>query len=98
MISRRSLLVSAGSLMFAAGCKKASAAPDSCAETSSLSTDERAVRVSLGYSDRAADASKACRSCQQWVEPSTDGACGGCKLLKGPIHPAGTCKAFAPKA
>ena len=23
---------------------------------------------------------------------------GNCKLLKGPIHPGGTCRAFAPKA
>lgn len=97
MISRRTLLVSAGSMLFAAGCKRAMAAPESCNETQALEADDRSARSALSYADRAADISKCCKGCTQWVAPGTDGSCGGCKLLKGPIHPDGSCKAFAPK-
>ena len=40
---------------------------------------------------------KACTRCNQWVGPAERSSCGSCKLLKGPIHPNGTCKAFAAK-
>ncbi len=90
------LALSAGA--FALGCKRAAALPSSCEDTSGLSDDERAARTALAYTDRAPAPEKACRSCQQWVAPRDDGACGGCKLLKGPVHPVGTCKAFAPKS
>ena len=42
------------------------------------------------------DPNKACAQCKQWAPPKSEGSCGGCKLLGGPIHPQGTCKAFAP--
>lgn len=97
MISRRRLFVVATGLLFTNGCKRGAAGPASCDDVTSLGADDRSARTTLGYSDRSTDPSKACSSCQQWVPPPAEGSCGGCKLLKGPIHPNGTCKAFARK-
>jgi hypothetical protein len=97
MISRRSLLVSVSGLLFTNACKRAGAMPSSCEDNSGLSEEERTARTTLAYADRAPDPNKACQSCQQWVAAKADGSCGSCKLLKGPIHPLGTCKAFALK-
>jgi hypothetical protein len=96
MISRRHLLGSIGGLLVTTGCSK-STSPASCLDVSGLNEDETTARTTLAYADRSADATKSCKACQQYVAPTKDGACGGCKLLKGPIHPEGSCKAFAPK-
>jgi hypothetical protein len=98
MISRRKLLASLGGALLASGCKSAIAPPSSCDDTTRLTEEERGVRKALAYADRSTDPSKACKSCLQWVPPPSEGSCGGCKLLKGPVHPDGTCKAFVVKA
>jgi len=36
-----------------------------------------------------------CTACRQYVPASSSDACGSCKIMKGPIHPNGTCRAFA---
>jgi hypothetical protein len=94
-VSRRRLLLvaPAAALAFAAACKKG--APASCGDTSSLGPDEVATRNSLGYADKSLDATQECIKCRQYVPAASDGACGGCKIMKGPIHPLGTCRAFA---
>jgi hypothetical protein len=97
MISRRGLFVVAGGALFASACKHAAAAPESCTDVSGLTAEQQGARTTAAYADRTPDPNKSCALCQQWVAPKTDGACGGCKLLGGPIHPQGTCKAFAPK-
>jgi hypothetical protein len=97
MLSRRQLFVCAGGVLLSQGCKRVAAQPASCDDTATLSADERTARTTLGYADRSPDPNKACRACQQWVVAARDGGCGSCKLLKGPIHPEGTCKAFALK-
>ena len=96
MISRRQLLTSLGGALVAA-CKGAAPTPASCADTTGLTAEDVGARTTLAYLDRSADPAKSCKLCQQYVEPTTAGACGTCKLLRGPIHPAGTCKAFALK-
>jgi hypothetical protein len=102
MLPRRSFVLAGGSLALSGGlvvlgCKRAPSTPSSCEDTKGLTEDERTVRTTLAYVDRTPLAEKACKACQHWVLPAEDGACGGCKLLKGPIHPDGTCKAFAVK-
>jgi len=93
-ITRRHLLVSAGAL-FMGGCARANAFPAACDDTASLAEEPRAARAAAAYTDRAPTPEKACKGCGQWVAPADSVSCGGCKLLKGPIHPNGTCKAFA---
>lgn len=97
-LSRRTLLrggALAGGLI-ALGCKSSRTVP-TCTDTAGLTPEELQARAALGYEDRCGDPAKACDHCVQWVDAPSDGACGGCKVLKGPICPVGTCKAFAAK-
>jgi hypothetical protein len=99
--SRRDVLRSAVRLAVVFGgtvaCGKATA-PAACLDVTGLTPDDAQARTALGYAEPAADQSKGCASCQQFVAPAADGACGSCKLLKGPIHPNGTCKVFTRKS
>jgi hypothetical protein len=94
MIGRRQLFVLAGGALATACGKKL---PSSCTDTTGLSGDEIAARTALGYADASGDPAKACSACRQYVEAKSDGACGECKVLKGPVHPNGTCKGFSAK-
>jgi hypothetical protein len=61
-----------------------------------LAADDQKLRETLKYADQSPDPTKLCNGCQQYVH-NPEGDCGGCKLFKGPIHPAGYCVAFAAK-
>jgi hypothetical protein len=87
------LVAPAAAIALAAACKKG--APASCGDTSGLTPDELTARNSLAYSDRSPDAAQQCIKCRQYVPGQSDDACGSCKILKGPVHPHGTCRAFA---
>ena len=76
---------------------RAKVGPAACTDTASLDENERAARAALAYADKAPTPEKVCSRCNQWVEPREPSSCGSCKLLKGPIHPDGSCKAFAAK-
>lgn len=91
-LPRRDLLAGSVflSLIGLAGCKR-----DTC-PSEPLSAEELKLRETLKYSDHAADPRKVCSGCQQFL-PKPDADCGRCKLFKGPIHPAGSCLAFASK-
>lgn len=68
----------------------------SCNSTNGLSPEDVDVRKRLFYSDTSSDPQKTCASCQHYV-PAPAGECGGCKLIKGPIHPQGYCKSYVPQ-
>jgi hypothetical protein len=100
MITRRRLLVLSGGALLAAGCSRSKAAPAACDDAPSLASlkdDERATRATMAYADHAPAPERTCEHCNQWVAASERSSCGTCKLLKGPIHPDGTCKAFTAK-
>jgi hypothetical protein len=78
-------------------CKKKETA-FSCTDTHALAPEEMQARTTLAYVDTTPEPGKECAGCQQFVAPPSDGQCGGCKVVKGPIHPRGYCKVFAPKA
>jgi hypothetical protein len=82
-------------LLGAAGCSK-NRVPISCGVGAGIAPEDLQVRVSLRYVEPADDTKRTCSSCQQYLTPAAGGGCGSCKVLKGPIHPNGTCKAFAP--
>jgi hypothetical protein len=97
-MTRRSLLSASAAalgLVGASGCKRAS--PASCTDVSSLTPEERNVRTSLGYADRTPVPGKPCIKCVQYVAPPSSDQCGACKVMKGPVHPAGYCRVFAPR-
>ena len=68
-----------------------------CTDETGLSDAEKSMRTTLQYSDVSADPSKTCDGCALYTQGPA-GKCGGCTLLKGPIHPKGTCTSWAKKA
>lgn len=66
-----------------------------CVDTTALSATERVTRDSLKYVDRTAQRERRCTLCVQYEPPQKDASCGGCKLMKGPVHPSGSCLAWA---
>ncbi len=70
------------------------AGSDPCNDLSGLNKDEVATRTTFKYVEVAEDPAKVCTNCNFW-EPPIDGAqCGGCTLVKGPIHPGGGCMSW----
>jgi hypothetical protein len=88
---RRSLAVGGA---FALGCR-GKRAPPACTDVTGLSPDDVRARETLLYVDRAADPARSCDRCAQFLEAPR--GCGGCRTLRGPISPAGSCKVFAAK-
>lgn len=70
-----------------------------CTDTTGLSTTDLQLRESpaVAYADLAADPSKPCDRCQQFLPPASPDTCGACKVVKGPINPQGGCKLFVAK-
>lgn len=68
-----------------------------CEDTSGLTPEDIKIRTDVAaYVDKTPDATKRCDVCIHYVPAGKD-ACGTCKVVKGPINPAGTSKLFAPK-
>jgi hypothetical protein len=97
-IARRQLLIwtAGGAAAFALGCSKKSA-PLSCTDTTGLAAADLQARTALAYEDASTDPTKTCTKCLQYNAAPAEGSCGTCKVVKGPINPNGSCKAFAPK-
>ena len=94
-VDRRGLLLCSaafGAGALSVGCKRA----ETCPPSPQLAAEDAKLRDTLHYTDRSPNADKLCNGCQQYL-PNTDADCGGCKLLKGLIHPAGYCAAFSVK-
>jgi hypothetical protein len=91
---RRFLRGSAVSALVVLGCRK----PEyTCDDTTGLAETDVATRQRVGYVDRSPDPARACDACEQW-QAGPRGACGTCQLVRGPIHPLGTCHLFSPRA
>jgi High potential iron-sulfur protein len=71
--------------------------PDSCTDVGSLSEAEKMARSALQYVDKSPQADKHCQICNLYQAPSDPSQCGGCQVVKGPIHPKGYCTAFVAK-
>lgn len=72
------------------------AKPLDCSDTKGLSPDEQAGRKGVTYVDKSMDPAKLCSNCVQF-EAKEAGQCGGCKVVKGPINPNGSCTVWAQK-
>ncbi|MET0344126.1 MAG: hypothetical protein ABW252_24135 [Polyangiales bacterium] len=99
-LTRRATLLGLSALPFAAGLLSAcgkKTAPDSCQDVSKLSDGEKTSRSALQYTDKAPSADRQCSLCSFWQPAPEPTSCGGCQLVKGPIHPNGYCTAFAAK-
>ncbi len=82
---------------FGHGCDKGPFATTlSCTDTTGVTPSDLQMRNSLAYSDTSTEPEKACDKCLHFL-PGPENACGTCRLVRGPIHPKGTCKSFVPK-
>lgn len=96
-------LGAAGAMAFLNACSRgggdagggggANACDDTTTDTVALGQ-----RTQLQYVSNAPDQTKRCDGCALWQAPAAGAACGGCTAVGGPINPAGTCVAFAPRA
>ena len=93
-VQRRRLLLHTAALSVSTliACKN----KDTC-EPAQLSEDDQRLRETLKYTDRTPYPEKMCRGCQQFLPAKEGSICGGCKVVKGPIHPHGYCTAFLAK-
>ena len=74
-----------------------STASASCNDLTGLTDQEKQMRTALQYVDETPIAEKRCDNCQLYIEAEGAATCGGCKILKGPIAPAGYCTSWAAK-
>ena len=98
--SRRDLLRSLGAVVVAGstpllvvGCGDDEFA---CTNLSGLTTAERQARTVLAYVDRSPQPDKRCDNCRFFKSAGPE-KCGGCQLIKGPVHPKGYCKSWVTK-
>ncbi len=68
-----------------------------CTDTSGLTEQELTMRNTLQYVDASPDPEKLCDGCALYVAAVAGQNCGTCTVIKGPIHPKGSCTSFAPK-
>lgn len=68
-------------------------AADSCTDPAS-----EALRVSMNYVSKAADAAQSCATCGFFAADEAKPACGGCQIMSGPVDAAGHCDSWSPKA
>jgi hypothetical protein len=95
--ARRGLLLGGGAclaLAASAGCKNSS--PSSCNDTSKLAPDDLTARTAVAYLDKSPEPGKVCLKCIQYIAAPSADQCGGCKVIKGPIHPNGWCRVYVP--
>jgi hypothetical protein len=93
---RRLTVLSVAALVPASllGCSRKT----TCIDASGLAPEDANLRNNIaGYLDLAPDPGKKCTRCVQYV-PAAPNACGSCKVVKGPVHPDGTCKLFVATA
>ncbi|HQT68256.1 MAG TPA: high-potential iron-sulfur protein [Acetobacteraceae bacterium] len=86
--SRRGLLHLAACLSGAALC--VAAMPQ--AQAAALS------KASVGYRDIPSDKGKVCANCALFILPAQGAAHARCKLVAGPISPAGWCQIWTPRS
>ena len=97
VLSRRSLLLGTSSAVVLAGTAACDKAPSSCNDVSGLSPEQQAGRNALGYEDTTSQPGKTCAKCAQYVPAAKVSECGKCKVLAGPVHPNGYCRAYVAK-
>ena len=71
---------------------------EACNDLSGLTEVEVQQREQLQYVAQSNKEDQLCSNCRFW-QPAEEGAesvCGGCQLIKGPIHPNGWCQTWAP--
>jgi hypothetical protein len=79
------------------GGDEKSAASVKCDDVTALDDAQKAQRTALGYVEASVQEGKNCTNCQQNVPAADPAACGTCKVVPGPINPAGYCNVWVQK-
>lgn len=61
-----------------------------CDDLSGLTDAEKATRAGVNYADQSTTEGQNCANCTHYTAAAA-GECGGCAVVKGPIHPEGWC-------
>ncbi len=70
---------------------------EACDDLTGLTEVEIQQREQLQYVAQSQKEEQICANCRFWQPDQQEGACGGCQLIKGPIHPNGWCQTWAPQ-
>lgn len=70
---------------------------EACDDLTGLTELEIQQREQLQYVADSPKEDQICANCRFWQPDQQEGACGGCQLIKGPIHPNGWCQTWAPQ-
>jgi hypothetical protein len=99
-VNRRALLGGAArafaALVGSSACRK-NAALVCDGPSTGLPTADLQLRATVEYVDTSPQPDRACVNCALYVAAPAEGKCGACKIVRGPIHPKGTCKVFLRK-
>lgn len=71
---------------------------EACDDLTGLTEVELQQREQLQYVAQSPKEEQICANCRFW-QPAEgeESICGGCQLIKGPIHPNGWCQTWAPQ-
>lgn len=65
-----------------------------CTDASGLPEPDRQARLAAQYVDRAPDPTRSCERCS-FFQAGPASQCATCTIVRGPIHPEGTCQLWA---
>lgn len=68
-----------------------------CTDASGLAEPDRQARLATQYVDRAPDLARSCGRCS-FFQAGHASQCATCTIVRGPIHPEGTCQLWAAQA
>lgn len=86
-----------GSVFAACGSKQEEGF--SCMDTNGLSPAEVGMRNAQNYVDHSPHGEeKHCANCNLYQAAQSETQCGGCRVIKGPVHPEGYCGLWAAKS
>lgn len=98
--ARRTLLVLGAAAIAPsalAGCGGGEEGGLTCTNTSGLSEAELSTRTTQAYVDSSPQADKRCSNCR-FYQAGQPNQCGGCQVIRGPIHPQGYCNLWVAQA
>jgi hypothetical protein len=95
-VNRRNLVIRAAkglaAVLGVAGCRKKLGV--FCEGGEAMPPSDVQLRSALAYVDTTTEPEKSCLKCFLYLPPKVEESCGTCKVVRGPIHPNGTCRVF----
>lgn len=93
--ARRALFVLGAAALAPSALSACGGGELTCTDTSALSSADMQTRSTQMYSDHSRDPAKKCNQCRFFTAGQAANTCGSCQVLRGPIHPDGSCNLFS---